>query len=558
LPTGGGKTAIVSEMVSRATDRGFTSWFIVPRNNLLDQASEHYSRWKTPHSIIGYGRKESRAFKAHVVSSDTLIRRYDKIKVWPDLLIFDEAHVAVKRQVEIIRICNQEREKIGKPPAKVIGMTATPELLSGMGLHISGGGPYEDIVWGESIPSLTAGGYLCPLRYFCPPPPEGIESLHRRGTDFDSDELDALLEKKKVYGDAINHYRKHGKIKKISYSFPGSATVQHKKNYAKGKPALIFLRSVKAAHEMAEKFNAAGFSFYCIEGKMKKGRIRELIQALRDGLIDGLTNCDIGTYGLDIPRIEYGASLRRTLSRALYFQKVGRCLRIFEERWCRSCGHLFYSAYCPGCGKEGDLVYKKEEAWFFDHVGLIDEHYHPDYPGVPLFYLDDPGWNFYGNQKRKRMKKPDRQIACPYMEYMTCFKKTCTGCKYLPAGGQKRKPDVIHIDTELQEAKKPAAVPMAERDPEERREYSERIAKNIQEYTTPDESPGPVERMLQIAEDLGRSPMWVYYSLAGKNGKQEENKPVDVPLLFAIQRATGYKTGWVWYKRKELERKMKK
>lgn len=564
LPTGGGKTAIDAELTFRATERGFTSWFIVPRNELLNQASAHYIKWNVPHGIIGVGRKESRAFKAHIVSRQTLVRRYDKIKIWPDFLKIDEAHIAVPRQLEIINLCNQARAAVGKPPAKVIGYTATPELLSGLGLHIQGGGPYEDIVYGESIPSLTAMGYLSELRYFRPPPPEGIEELHRRGTELDADELDKLLKKDKVYGNAIQHYKKMGGINKTSYSFPGSPINQHNKNFHKGRPALIFLRTVQAAHEMAQQFRNAGFEFYCIEGKMKKGEVKTLIQAHRDGKIDGLTNCDIGTYGLDIPRIEYSASLRPTGSRALYFQMVGRGLRPFEERYCNYCQLVYYGYTCPQCQSEGDLIYKKEESLFFDHVGLIDEHYHPEYPGVPLFYLDEIEWNFYGTKKRERMKKPDRSINCPYIDYMLCAKKICSGCKFLPGNAVAKTPEIKIINTELIEADKP--ILMSNRPLEEQKEYTERIAQNIHEYinNNGNADPGPVERLLKIAEELKRSAMWVYYVLTESkitpDGKPKKNKAVDVTLLFLIARIKKYKkpNGWVYYRRKELERRLKK
>lgn len=566
LPTGGGKTAIVAELTFRALQRGFTSWFIVPRNELLNQASMHYLKWEVPHGIIGVGRKESRAFKVHVVSRQTLVRRYDKIKNWPDIMFIDEVHIAVTRQLEIIKLCNQARAAIGKPPVKVIGLTATPELLCGLGLHVQGGGPYEDIVIGESIPSLTSMGYLSPLRYFRPPPPEGIDKLHCKGTELDANELDQLLKKKKIYGDAIEHYRKKGGIEKISYSFPGNPTLQHNKNYHKGKPALIFLRSVLAAHEMAEQFRNAGYEFHCIEGKMKRGKIKTLIQAHRDGKIDGLTNCDIGTYGLDIPRIEYSASLRPTLSRALYFQKVGRGLRPFEERYCRQCKKIYYGYICNQCKSKGDLVYKKEESLFFDHVGLIDEHYDYRYPGVPLFYINDIEWNFYGTKKRERMKKPDRSINCPYIDYMLCAKKSCVGCKYLPENATQKKPVIEIINTELVETKKP--VQMSDRPPEEQKKYTEMIAANIQEYVNnngnPD--PGPVERLLKIAEELGYSVMWVYHRLAkakitrdSQEETQGKNKAIDVQLLFMIARIKKFKkaNGWVYYARKRLEGRIK-
>lgn len=557
LATGGGKTAIDAELTFRAIERNFTCWFIVPRNELLNQASRHYIKWQIPHGIIGAGCKESKAFKAHIVSRQTLVRRYEKIKVWPDFLKIDEAHIAVERQKEIIEICNKERAKIGKKPAKIIGYTATPELLSGLGLHINGGGPYEDIVYGESIPSLTAMGYLSPLRYFKPPPPEGIENLHRRGTEFNPDELDNLLKKRKIYGDAIQHYKKSAVIKKTAYSFPGQPVNEHQKNYNKGKPALIFLRTVQAAYEMAEQFRNAGYQFFCIEGEMKKGKVKSLIQAHRDGKIDGLTGCDLPTYGLDIPRLEYGASLRPTLSRALYFQMVGRCLRPFEERKCTNCQKIFYGYTCPECKAEGNLIYKKEESLFFDHVGLIDEHYHPDHPGIPLFYLEDIEWNFYGVKKRERMKKPDRSINCPYIDYMLCAKKTCSGCKFLPGNAIAKTPEIKIINTNLIEAEKPTA--FSSRPPEEQKEFTERIAQNIREYkNNPDR--GPVEKLLKIAEELNRSVLWVYHVLSesrvSPNGQQDKNKAIDVQLLFMIARIKKYKSGWAYHTRKRLERRI--
>jgi len=561
LPTGGGKTAIVAEIFFQALKRKNKCWFMVPRNELLNQGSSHFTKWNVPHAIIGNGRNECTAFDAHVVSRQTLTRRYGKIKVWPDLLAIDEAHIAVLRQIEIINLCNKERAKIGKPPTKVVGLSATPELLSGLGLHVNGGGPYEDIVYGESIPSLTALGYLSPLRYFRPPPPEGISDLHRKGTEFDAEELDKLLTKRKVYGDVIEHYRKNGVVKKTSYSVPGSPTIQTNKNFNKGKPALIFLRTVKAAHEMAQQFNNAGFKFFCIEGEMKKGEIKTLIQAHRNGEIDGLTGCDLPTYGLDIPRLEYLATLRPTLSRALYFQMVGRGLRPFEERYCNHCQRLYYGFTCPQCRLEGSLVYKKEETLFFDHVGLIDEHYHPDHPGIPLFYLDDIEWNFYGTKKRERMKKPDRTVNCPYIDYMLCGKKTCAGCKFLPGNAVAQTPKIEIINTELVESEK--LITFSSRPPEEQKEYTERIAQNIQEYVNSNGSaaPGPVEKLLKIAEELGRSAMWVYHVLTKAKiipaQQQEKNKAIDIPLLYIIAKIKNYKKGWVWFKRNELERKVK-
>ena len=126
LPTGAGKTAEVSEIVKLASAKNGEAviWFVVPRNELLQQASEHFARWGIVHGHIKAGREESRAYRVQVVSKDTLLRRMDRVKSWPDLLIFDEAHLYYDAQLAII-----ERAANQKGGLRVIGITATPERL---------------------------------------------------------------------------------------------------------------------------------------------------------------------------------------------------------------------------------------------------------------------------------------------------------------------------------------------------------------------------------------------------------------------------------------------
>jgi len=170
-PTGSGKTVQFSDITARTTKNGHCTWIIVPRNELLKQASDHLAKHKVPHGLISAQSRESRAYKVHVVSKDTLIRRYDKIKNWPDLMIMDEAHLYLDRQIEIASHLPEH--------TKIIGYTATPERLDGRGLSTASGGLYDEIVYGPSIAELIEMGYLSNMRYFCPPM-EGLEELHRR------------------------------------------------------------------------------------------------------------------------------------------------------------------------------------------------------------------------------------------------------------------------------------------------------------------------------------------------------------------------------------------
>ena len=486
LATGGGKTHEFSDITSRTTANGHRTWIVVPRNELLRQASDHLAKYSVPHGLIDSKHKESRAYKVHVVSKDTLIRRYDKVKNWPDLLVMDEAHLYLDRQIDIASRLPER--------SKIIGVTATPERLDGRGLSTASGGLYDDIVYGPTIAELVGMDYLSDMRYFCPPGAEEIKELHRRGTEYNPEELEALLQRRKIYGGAIQHYKEH----------------------ADGKPALVFCRSVKAAAETAQRFNDAGYRFENIDGKMTYAKRKAIIDGLRDGRIQGLTSCELITYGLDVPRVEAIIMLRPTLSRTLFFQMIGRGLR-------------------PSPGKDACVI--------LDHVGNLQEHGHP---------LEDYDWQFHGRDKRTGREGISRSTLkiC-----QTCFLyfdgDTCPHC-----GGihkKKKRPDIEEIDGRLVEVKTP--VEFKKRPAEEQREIQDGIGRLIEAcqllpdgdgYFKIDDS--AVSELLMLAKSLGYDEMWVYHRVS------EGMLAVNVPLLHAIARVKAYKTGWVYVKTKELNK----
>jgi len=450
LQTGGGKTVIFARMVQAAYKKGSVVWVIVPRKELLEQASEKLAQNGIPHGQISSGIKESKAYQVHIVSKDTLIRRLDKIKTEPDFIIIDEAHIALDRYLEFSGRFSS---------AKILGVTATPERLDGRGLSEL----YETLVLGPPMKSLIEKDYLTNVRYFAPPTP-GIENLHRIGTEYKTDELLQLLEKRKIYGKAIDHYRK----------------------YAHKKPCLVYCRSVKAAKETAYRFSAAGYRFENIDGAMPKKRRKALLDGLRTGDIDGLASCDLITYGLDVPRVECIVMLRPTLSRTLYCQMIGRGLR-------------------PSPGKQECIV--------LDHVGNLQEHGHP---------LLDHEWKFDGREKRGRRSGENQEInirLCPEADFIYCDKPSCAGCQHNRTGRTVR--DLTVVDTELGEVKNP--VKLAHRAPEEKREIQDQINDCVKSYNATGSS-GPVRDLIELGEQIGRQAMWVYHLLC--EGRETVNVPL--------------------------------
>jgi superfamily II DNA or RNA helicase len=494
-PTGSGKTVVMSAIIESAFQKNRRVWLIVPRHELLKQSSAHLSKWGVKHGFIDAAHKESRAYRVHIVSRDTLLRRLDKVKEWPDIMLVDEGHLAIDAQKKIIRAAGERADK----EVYVIALSATPERMDGRGLNEI----YEHLIMGPPLTYLTQAGYLSPIRYFAPPL-EGAEALHWRHGEADEDELEALMKKHAVYGKAAEYY----------------------KNYGEGRRALVFCRNIKASAETASEFRAAGIRAESIDGGMGTGKRKTLVDGLVSGRLEVIMSAELFCDGIDIPTVEYIALMRPTQSKAVYFQQVGRGMRVSE-------------------GKRDCMV--------FDHVNNISRFQDSRYPGVPLFSVPDLSWDFDGWKKKgKREKQPPAEVRlCPFNSFEICVKTIrCPECeRYVPA--EKDGPQVIE-SIPLQERRAPG-------DPHiitaaEKREAQDDIIRytEIARTAADDESyDRAVKALCDLAEKLGYSPMWVYHRI------NTNEYVVNVRTLSAICRAKGYKSGWVHFKREELKKQMK-
>jgi len=482
LPTGAGKTAVVSEITSRIFNNKKRAWFIVPRKELVKQSSDSFTRWKIPHGKIDASHKESRAYNVHIISLQTLIRRLGKIKMFPDMVFIDECHINYDAQKKIFELL----------PAniKIIGLTATPGRLDNRGLGLL----YNDIIYGASIPYLTECGFLAPLRYYAPPT-DGIKSLKFKTTgEVVNDELDKLFTDRAIYGRAVEYYEK------LARNADGT--------YRRG---VGFCAGIRAAQKQAAEFRARGFIAEHIDGKMSEKKQRALLDGLASGGIQVLCSADLLLYGWDSPKVSYGFLLRRTKSKALFFQIVGRILR-------------------PSDGKA--------DAIFVDHTATVDLHTEPEYPGIPPFYLEKIDWNFHSDSDKKKKQINDKAEVrvCPYNDFAVCTKPIrCQQC-------EKYRPDDEENIVE--------SIPLQERTPTivssavtyaEKREYQDAIIKCVKEAQEADDDDGydnAVKKLCDIAERLKYRPLWIYYQLT------DQKHMVNVRALHSIARVKNYKPYW--------------
>lgn len=313
-PTGTGKTATASEMLGNVVKKNKRAFFIVHRQELIEQSSIAFAKADIPHGFVCAGEPINPFVPIHICSIDTLKNRMERLAN-PDLMVFDEAHHTAA--------AGWRRVFDSYPDAKKVGLTATPCRLDGQGL----GEIFNSMVKSKSVRWFIENGYLSPYKLFSVP--LDITGVKTKFGDFVKKDIEELMDNQTIVGNAIQHYRE------LAYN----------------KQGVAFCVSIAHSKHVADQFNAAGYTAAHIDGEMKKDERARIIDDFRQGKIRILTNVDLVGEGFDLPALEVSILLRPTKSLSLYLQQVGRALRPF-----------------PG----------KTHAVIIDHAGNYHRHGAPD------------------------------------------------------------------------------------------------------------------------------------------------------------------------------------
>jgi len=383
-PTGAGKTVIFSYVAHGAAAKGRTVVVLVHRRELIRQASRKLTETGVPHGIIAPGHTPTRDL-VQVASVQTLGRRLgDPRYQAPDLIIIDEAHHAVAGQWATVAAAY--------PNARLLGVTATPQRMDGLGLGISAGGPFDEMVLGPTVADLIAGGYLTPTRVFAPAEAPDLRGIKTRGGDYETGALADAMSKPQVVGCAVGHYQHH----------------------AAGLPAILFSPSVAHAEATAEAFRAAGVRAVAASGSTPAAERDAAIAGLGDGRVQVLCSCDLISEGLDVPAVGAVILLRPTKSLGLFLQQVGRGLR-------------------PAPGKTHLVV--------LDHAGNTLTH------GMPEALRE---WSLEGRKKGRATEKEPPVRQCPSCYAVHAPAAACPECGHVYAAAAATR-EVQQVDGQLAE-----------------------------------------------------------------------------------------------------------
>lgn len=328
MPTGTGKTVLISEVVKREERRVKNPcvWIVVHRRELVEQIKETLER-RLGTSLDAEREKSS---VIEVFSIQWLTRHYQELEERPSLIVIDEAHHAVAKTYE--EVMN------AYPNAKKLGVTATPCRLTKRGFTDL----FEVLLCSHSIPKFIKEGYLSDFDYISINPnsedQKKIDGLEKRAADGDYNiaEMQEVLDCKPSIG----------------------RLYQTIKDFAAGKKGIVYAINIEHAEHIAEYYREQGLAAVAISSKTPKEERRRTIELFKEGSagdkpycaslslittvgqdetpkeIQILVNVDLFGEGFDCPDVEFIQLARPTLSLAKYLQMVGRGLRVAKGKEC--------------------------------------------------------------------------------------------------------------------------------------------------------------------------------------------------------------------------------
>lgn len=354
--TGSGKTALTAHMLHTASGKGMRAWFVVHRKELIDQSARAFKLEGLKHGIISAGYGENRSVAVQIAGIGTLARRLPRYRA-PSLIVWDECHhIAAKSWGTVFK---------SFPSAYHIGLTATPERLDGQGL----GAYFQRMIEGPTVSWLIENGFLSKYKLYAPVNVD-LSAVHRRMGDYARDELAGAVDKPKITGSAVEHYKK----------------------YAAGKRAIVFAVSIEHSKHIVEQFQKEGFNAAHVDGETAADEREDSIRRFADGGVQVLSNVELFGEGFDVPAMEVAILLRPTQSLGLYLQQIGRALRPY-----------------PG----------KSEALILDHVGNCERFGLPD---------QEREWSLAGRDKSNGGNLAPIRICSACFGVQSPGKSACVFC----------------------------------------------------------------------------------------------------------------------------------
>lgn len=309
LPTGSGKTLVISEIVRIILERDKKAKILII-SHVMEIIEQNYNTLSSYLDIeIGLNNASigKRECKQVTVASIQSVYKDEDFRNHKYVIV-DECHLIPETGTGMYRTLLERVKNI-----RLIGLTATPFRLSYGFIY----GPKRifsklviDYTQGKKFVKLMKEGYLCNLTSKHTKLHMDTSDIPLLGGDFEQRATSKKFDKKEVTEKAIYEIIDKGKDR---------------------KKWLIFAIDIDHAEHIAESLLRKNIRTMIVHSKMEFDR-NKIIKKFREGKYKAIVNVNVLTTGFDVPDIDLIATLRPTNSNVMHIQMIGRGLRIFPDK----------------------------------------------------------------------------------------------------------------------------------------------------------------------------------------------------------------------------------
>jgi DNA repair protein RadD len=337
IPTGGGKSLIISGVVEATNEPVL---ILQPSKEILEQNLAKLKTYVDESEIGVYSASlKKKDINRYTFATIQSIYKKPEEFIFFRTVIVDEAHlVDPKRNKSMYK---SFFSNLNNP--KVLGLTATPYRMvsswykNKQGMLVEATGlklvnrmnprMWNRIAYNINNEDLYNLNYLCPLKYVSRTViPHTRIPLNKSGSDFDVERYEKMLQPHETH--IIDSIIKAQDYRKSIAVF--CLTVQQAKFYSKFIP------------------NSA-----CVSAETPMKDRAEILENFKTGKIKVILNVGILQIGFDHPALDTIYLLRPTRSLALYYQVLGRGLRLTPNK--KECIIVDYSGSYEALGKVEDI-----------------------------------------------------------------------------------------------------------------------------------------------------------------------------------------------------------
>lgn len=345
LPTGAGKSIVIAYL---AKELNQDILILQPSKEILEQNYKKLCNYVDADEIGIYSASmDEKTINRYTFATIQSIYKKPELFKHFKMVIIDECHGVNPKNLQ--GMFTKFLKEIGNP--KVVGFTATPyrmfmvyEFFGGM-LYGRAGikliNRLKERFWSRIIFNVNNGelleqGYLAPLEYI----DKSIITHEEIPWNASQSDFDLVRFEAKI------SVREQEIVDTVNYGL------------SIAKSVLVFCSSVRQAHRLAEFIPGAA----AVDGKTDKKERERIIEGFKSRDIKVVFNVGVLTTGFDHPSLDCIILIRPTKSIALYYQMLGRGVRLSPGK--TSCKVIDLTSTVRNIGRvETIKVERQETGW---------------------------------------------------------------------------------------------------------------------------------------------------------------------------------------------------